>query len=130
MAVAREAWPTFPLSNLGENYHDRREPSSFVHVTCRDASRLVDRRHFPPRPTTRRPPASTPTSGSAGAHEKQWDTVGEVAGAEPLREICSHHGAKLDENRTSTLANSTIMQSVGSVCRLVVISPTVSTRFP
>jgi len=28
------------------------------------------------------------------------DTVGEVAGAEPLREICSRHGAKLDKNRT------------------------------
>jgi transposase InsO family protein len=27
--------------------------------------------------------------------------------------ICSHHGAKLDENRTSTLNNSTIMHSVG-----------------
>ena len=44
--------------------------------------------------------------------------------------ICSHHGAKLDENRTSTLTNSTIMQSIGCICRLVVISPTVSTCFP
>src|SRR3954464_4647227 len=40
--------------------------------------------------------------------------------------ICSHHGAKLDENRTSTLTNSTIIQSIGHVCRLIVISPTVS----
>src|SRR3954454_18629699 len=38
--------------------------------------------------------------------------------------IYSHHGAKLDENRTSTLTNSTIMHSVESICRLVVISPT------
>src|SRR3954452_17225481 len=38
--------------------------------------------------------------------------------------ICSHHGAKLDENRTSTLKNSTTMLSVGSLCRLAVISPT------
>src|SRR3954453_596056 len=43
--------------------------------------------------------------------------------------ICSHHGAKLDENRTSTLINSTIVQSIGSVCRLVVISPAVSGDF-
>src|SRR4051812_48986304 len=44
-----------------------------------------------------------------------------------LREkICSYHGAKLDENRTSTPTNSTIMQSIGAVCRLVVISPAVS----
>src|SRR3954447_6143280 len=40
--------------------------------------------------------------------------------------ICSYHGAKLDENRTSTPTNSTIMQSIGAVCRLVVISPAVS----
>src|SRR3954454_10554196 len=43
--------------------------------------------------------------------------------------ICSHHGAKLDENRTSTLTNSTIMHSIGSGCRFVVISPTVSSGF-
>src|SRR3954454_2426382 len=43
--------------------------------------------------------------------------------------ICSHHGAKLDENRTFDLTNSTIMHSVGSVCRLVVTSPTVSLGF-
>src|SRR3954447_4054022 len=42
---------------------------------------------------------------------------------------CSHYGAKLDENGTSTLTNSTIIQSIGSVCRLVVISPTVPHRF-
>src|SRR3954463_15362190 len=40
--------------------------------------------------------------------------------------ICSYRGAKLDENRTSTPTNSTIMQSIGAVCRLVVISPAVS----
>src|SRR4051812_40029999 len=43
--------------------------------------------------------------------------------------ICSHHSAKLDENRTFTLTHSTIMHSVGSVCPLVVISPTVSRGF-
>src|SRR4051794_27791528 len=42
--------------------------------------------------------------------------------------ICSYRGAKLDENRTSTPTNSTIMQSIGAVCRLVVISPAVSSR--
>src|SRR4051794_629598 len=42
--------------------------------------------------------------------------------------ICSYRGAKLDENRTSTPTNSTIMQSIGAVCRLVVISPAVSLR--
>src|SRR3954452_23936061 len=50
----------------------------------------------------------------------------------PEQNLCgkirSHHGAKLDKNRTSTLNNSTIMQSAGCVCRLVVISPTVSDR--
>src|SRR5689334_20222809 len=40
--------------------------------------------------------------------------------------IYSHHGDKLDENRTSTLTNSSIIQSIGYVCRLIVISPTVS----
>src|SRR4051812_9384776 len=43
--------------------------------------------------------------------------------------ICSYRGAKLDENRTSTPTNSTIMQSIGAVCRLVVISPAVSEPF-
>src|SRR3954464_8866730 len=43
--------------------------------------------------------------------------------------ICSYRGAKLDENRTSTPTNSTIMQSIGAVCRLVVISPAVSGGF-
>src|SRR4051794_39896687 len=43
--------------------------------------------------------------------------------------ICSYRGAKLDENRTSTPTNSTIMQSIGAVCRLVVISPAVSVPF-
>src|SRR3954454_18410365 len=47
----------------------------------------------------------------------------------PCGKICSQHGAKLDENRTSTLTNSTTVQSIGSVCRLVVISPTVSSGF-
>src|SRR3954452_6118623 len=41
-------------------------------------------------------------------------------------EVCPHHGAKLDENRTSPLTNSTIMQIIGLVCRLAVTSPTVS----
>src|SRR5689334_20690685 len=50
-------------------------------------------------------------------------------GQNPCGKICSQHGAKLDENGTSTLTNSTIIQSIGSVCRLVVISPTVSLRF-
>src|SRR5689334_23395992 len=43
--------------------------------------------------------------------------------------ICSRHGAKLDENRTYTLMNSTIIQNIGRVCRLAVISPTVSMRW-
>src|SRR3954468_16291342 len=43
--------------------------------------------------------------------------------------IYSHHGAKLDENRTSTLTCSTTMHSIVRLCRLVVISPTVSGRF-
>src|SRR3954452_1256283 len=47
----------------------------------------------------------------------------------PCGKICSHHGAKLNKNRTSALTNSTIMQSIVCVCRLVVISPTVSVRF-
>src|SRR3954463_5209947 len=42
--------------------------------------------------------------------------------------IWSHYGAKLDENRTYTLTNSTIMYSIGLVCHLAVISPTVSLR--
>src|SRR4051812_35137060 len=42
--------------------------------------------------------------------------------------ICSYRGAKLDENRTSTPTNSIIMQSIGAVCRLVVISPAVSVK--
>src|SRR4051794_31643540 len=40
--------------------------------------------------------------------------------------ICSRHGAKLDKDRTFALTNSTIMQSIGCVCRLIVISPAVS----
>src|SRR3954471_11497085 len=40
--------------------------------------------------------------------------------------LCSRHGAKLDENRTYTLMNSTIIHNIGCVCRLAVISPTVS----
>src|SRR4051794_20318742 len=40
--------------------------------------------------------------------------------------ICSHRGAKLDENRTSALTSSTIMQSMACDCRLAVISPAVS----
>src|SRR4051794_9412697 len=42
--------------------------------------------------------------------------------------ICSHRGAKLDENRTSALTSSTIMQSMACDCRLAVISPVVSDR--
>src|SRR4051794_5428289 len=47
----------------------------------------------------------------------------------PCGKGCSDHRAKLDENRTSTLTNSTTMQSIGCVCRLVVISPTVSDSY-
>src|SRR3954449_9156383 len=51
----------------------------------------------------------------------------------PEHNLCgktwSHYGAKLDENRTYTLTNSTIMYSIGSVYHLAVISPTVSGRF-
>src|SRR5690349_11588768 len=36
----------------------------------------------------------------------------------------------MDENRTYTLMNSTIIQNIGCVCRLAVISPTVSTWIP
>src|SRR4051794_1658934 len=43
--------------------------------------------------------------------------------------ICSHRNAKLDENRTSALTSSTIMQSMDRDCRLVVISPAVSLPF-
>ena len=34
-------------------------------------------------------------------------------GQNPCGKICSHHGTKLDENRTSTLTNSTIMHNFG-----------------
>src|SRR3954462_126933 len=40
--------------------------------------------------------------------------------------ICSHRGAKLDENRTSALTSSTIMQSMACDCLLAVVSPAVS----
>src|SRR3954452_4297601 len=42
--------------------------------------------------------------------------------------ICSHRSAKLDENRTSALTSSTIMQSMGCVCSIAVITPAVSER--
>src|SRR3954466_8504813 len=60
---------------------------------------------------------------------KRRDTVGEVAGAEPLRENPLASRRQTEQNRTSTLSNSTIIQSIGYVCRLIVISPTVSRRF-
>jgi hypothetical protein len=44
----------------------------------------------------------------------------------PCGKSCSQHSAKIDENRTSALTNTTIIQSIGCACRLVVISPTVS----
>src|SRR5690242_21676416 len=58
-----------------------------------------------------------------------WILLAKSPGQNPCGKICSQHGAKLDENGTSTLTNSTIIQNIGSVCRLVVISPTVSKDF-
>src|SRR4051812_41793646 len=58
-----------------------------------------------------------------------WIPLAKSPEHNPCGKIYSHHSAKLDKTRTSTLTNSTTMHSVGSVCRLVVISPTVSGRF-
>src|SRR4051812_27042699 len=55
-----------------------------------------------------------------------WIPLAKSPEHNPCGKIYSHHSAKLDKTRTSTLTSSTTMHSVGSVCRLVVISPTVS----
>src|SRR3954454_766640 len=65
-------------------------------------------------------------SSHDGARPRAADLLAKSPEQNLCGKICSHHGAKLDENRTSTLINSTIVQSIGSVCRLVVISPAVS----
>src|SRR3954468_23722763 len=66
-------------------------------------------------------PAPQPTNS--------WIPLAKSPEHNPCGKIYSHHSAKLDKTRTSTLTNSTTMHSVGSVCRLVVISPTVSDRY-
>jgi hypothetical protein len=70
----------------------------------------------PANPRPPRPPVSSPNDGRI--------LLAKSPEQNPCGKICSQHGAKLDENRTSTLTNSTTIQSIGSVCRLVVISPT------
>src|SRR3954451_2677051 len=74
-----------------------------------------------------------PTAGFRSPLKSLYATGRILLAKSPEHNLCgkiySHHGAKLDENRTYTLTNSTIMHSVGSVCRLVVTSPTVSGRF-
>src|SRR3954466_5841075 len=66
---------------------------------------------------------------SRGALKNQEILLANSSEQNLCEKICSYRGAKLDENRTSTPTNSTIMQSIGAVCRLVVISPAVSGRF-
>src|SRR3954466_5709911 len=63
---------------------------------------------------------------SRGALKNQEILLANSTEQNLCEKICSYRGAKLDENRTSTPTNSTIMQSIGAVCRLVVISPAVS----
>src|SRR3954466_10148961 len=63
---------------------------------------------------------------SRGALKNQEILLANSSEQNLCEKICSYRGAKLDENRTSTPTNSTIMQSIGAVCRLVVISPAVS----
>src|SRR3954467_14737629 len=62
-----------------------------------------------------------------GARPRAADLLANSSEQNLCGKIWSHYGAKLDENRTSALTNSTIMYSIGSVCHLAVISPTVST---
>src|SRR3954466_6101330 len=66
---------------------------------------------------------------SRGALKNQEILLANSSEQNLCEKICSYRGAKLDENRTSTPTNSTVMQSIGAVCRLVVISPAVSGHF-
>src|SRR3954447_18825383 len=63
---------------------------------------------------------------SRGALKNQEILLANSSEQNLCEKICSYRGAKLDENRTSTPTSSTIMQSIGAVCRLIVISPAVS----
>src|SRR3954468_14280447 len=63
---------------------------------------------------------------SRGALKNQEILLANSSEQNLCEKICSYRGAKLDENRTSTPPSSPIMQSIGAVCRLVVISPAVS----
>src|SRR3954452_19442786 len=76
-------------------------------------------------------PSATPSSGIVQIDE-MWHFVngkkqGILLANSPEQnsrgKICSHRSAKLDENRTSALTSSTIMQSMACDCRLAVISP-------
>src|SRR4051794_41887232 len=61
--------------------------------------------------------------------ENRWILLANSPEQNSRGKICSHRGAKLDENRTSALTSSTIMQSMACDCRLAVISPAVSLHF-
>src|SRR4051794_33572000 len=59
-----------------------------------------------------------------GARPRAADLLAKSPKHNLCGKIWSHYDAKLDENRTYTLTNSTIMYNIKSVCHLAVISPT------
>src|SRR3954447_8812137 len=111
-------------SNTSVNHTRGSTPFSLA-VATRLAT-LAQRRAPPSQPTPRA--FLRPTTTGQMPH-KPPDTAGEFAGAEPLREICSHHGTRLDKNRIWVLSCSTIIHNKTRSCRLAVISPAVSLPF-
>src|SRR3954447_17312950 len=119
VGAIRPSWLTRTLAWASTGPHARRS-----------ATRAV-----PPLSGARRsaaPPASPPSRRlePTSPTVSTWIPLAKSPEQNPCGKIYSHHSAKLDKTRTSTLTNSTTMHSVGSVCRLVVISPTVSTWIP
>src|SRR5689334_23958884 len=57
---------------------------------------------------------------------KKWILLANSPKQNPCGKFCSHHGARLNKNRTFALSSSTIMHSTGCICLLVVISAAVS----
>src|SRR5689334_21574071 len=86
--------------------------------------------------TASQQPLHTPAWVCAGGHGpkivgqfKTWILLANSPKQNPCGKFCSHHGARLNKNRTFALSRSTIMHSTGCICLLVVISPAVSAGF-